>query len=185
MSIRIQARELGLIAVVLVIVLVVGTFLLLKPMVQRNRALQADLQARQKELGEAVALVDRLADLRRENDVHEARLRTGNESTAELIAKLNRLAQTAGVNLTNTKPSEPKQVEFYRELKVEIWFEGDISPVVRFLYSLMSDSGVLDLRQLTVNPKPGSDTELRCNADIVSIYLPEQARERRDPSLST
>jgi Tfp pilus assembly protein PilO len=102
-----------------------------------------------------------------------------------MIAKMNRLAQTAGVNVTYTEPKEPKEIDFYRELQIEIRFEGDIGSVVRFLYSLMSDAGILDLRQLTIRPKQGSDEDLSCSADVYSVFVTESRRGTREPSEST
>ena len=185
MSIRIGQREQLIAAVVLLAAVLLGSLLVLRPMVARARVLRSQVLAKETELQAAQDLVGRLAELRRDNEVLQARLGVGTVSTADMIGKLNRLAQTAGVNVTNTKPSEAKEIEFYHELKIEIWFEGDIGSVVRFCYSLMSDSGVLDVRQFTARPKQGSDDVLSCSADVFSVFVTEPRRGNREPPAST
>lgn len=185
MSLRLGPREQLIAAIVALAAVILGCLLFLRPMIERARLLRAEVVAREAELRAGRELVDRLGDLRRDNEVFAVRLGTGTDSTSDMLGKLNRLAQTAGVNVTNTKPSDSKEIEFYRELKIEVWFEGDIGSVVRFLYSLMSDSGIVDVRQLTVRPKQGSDNILSCSADLFSVSAAESRRGVREPAVST
>ncbi len=176
---KLSPREQVLSIVAGVLVVGFGSLLLLRPLVARVRGVDEQVRRREVELQTARAIVGRLDAIRKEYEIHQARLHAGRDTTSDLISVLTRLADTSGVDIVNTRPSEPKTLDFYRELKIAITFEGSISPVVRFLYGLLADEGILDVRRLLIGRKPGAVDLLRCEADVVSVFAPKGKETRQ------
>ena len=86
MRIRIGQREQLIAAAVLLAVVLFGSLLVLRPTIARARVLRSQVRAKETELQSARELVGRLNELRRENEVFEARLGVGTVSYTHLRA---------------------------------------------------------------------------------------------------
>ena len=64
------------------------------------------------------------------------------EKTTSMLSEIENLAKKSGVSLVDIKPQPSKNVDFYKELIIEVNAQGSMRDLVRFLHDL-HDSPVL------------------------------------------
>ncbi len=60
------------------------------------------------------------------------------ENVSNMLAEIEGLARTAGVNLVDIKPQVSKQFDFYKEYAAEVTIEGQMEQIIVFLHKLGS-----------------------------------------------
>jgi hypothetical protein len=87
---------------------------------------------------------------------------------AELLRKVRRLADENRVITTRITPGEEQSTGDLYEQALECSWQGDLEPLVRFLYAVQVAGATLDIRQMTVTPSRGE--MLKGNVKIFFAY---------------
>lgn len=164
----------GLLALAAALLVVVEIWvLLLRPPVERYRALRAGNEALERM---AATQRDREGDLRRveaEIAALETRLQgnlpglTTEQMVVALVARLDRLARRHGVTLAGVKPGERKQVLMFDEVSFDIKAMGTYIPLVAWLNDLQAELGPLVVTRFEIRagaPDKPLDMELKIAA---------------------
>ncbi|MCB1069207.1 MAG: hypothetical protein H7A43_00560 [Verrucomicrobia bacterium] len=72
--------------------------------------------------------------------------------TAELLKQIKRLADENQLVLARIEPGEEDVVGDLHEVQINCAWEGELEPLVRFLYAVQLQGATLDIRQLTISP---------------------------------
>lgn len=128
-------------------------------------------RAAQRLLDEQPAVDARLAEVRRQLP----RYPPGQDVTAEMLRLLERTAKENGLVLLRQEPVPESTMGQLFKVTINCTWEGELEPLVRFLYALQNQSVILDVRQLSINPKPGQRGQLQGTFALDCTYSREVA----------
>ena len=98
--------------------------------------------------------------------------------TADMLIKVEGLANTAGLTLTRREPQKEKRHGDIGSLDIKCNWEGSLDALVHFLFALRQDHGMLDLGQLYI--KSESKGVLKGTFTINCSYVRRQP-QAKDP----
>ncbi len=147
-------RELILAWVTGVVVLFLPTwFFFMAPRLEETRdtldkqtETQADLEQEQRLADQANVWQGKLAELLTTLTVYP----DDQDVTADMLIKVEGIANTAGLTLTRREPQKEKRHGDIGSLDIKCSWEGSLDALVHFLFALRQDHGMLDLGQLYI-----------------------------------
>ncbi len=182
---RPTARETGLAAAAGFILLTAATVRWARPRVAEWRELARERETHRLRQREYAHLAGSRPDLDRRLSALRQKLPAypvGRDVTAELLRTLERKAGEHGLVLLRRDASKERTVEDLREQTIACQWEGDLSQLVRFLFSLQTGEGLLDVSQLTVAPAPSGGGRLRGTFTVEFAYTRTSAPPAADPA---
>lgn len=165
-------RERFLLVTTIGAVVVGGTYLLASPLTRSWRSINSELETRRKELGMVNSTIARKPGWQQEYDQLRASVRQGTERfnmTSDVLKKIEDVGTAAGVIIVSRRPLPVVDKEVYRELPVQCSIETTLDSLVKFLHALQTGSGLMNVEQLQVLPKPDNPTILRCEIQIRAL----------------
>ena len=186
---NLSPREMMLVWLTLAAVLLGGSFWLGEPMYQdwkEQRAARSTLHDRQR-------LAERLLEQKVEIQERWDSLKSAMPSypldldvTSQLLRNLQQTADKQGLNLVRVEPDEEVSVGDLYEVSITCSWEGSLDALVKFLYDVQAESGMVDIRQITVTPTRGQDGRLKGNMVVDYAYsrsspTPESAPAVEEP----
>ena len=93
------------------------------------------------------------------------------ENVSNMLAEIESLARTAGVNLIDIKPQASKQVDFYKEYVAEVTIEGHMEQIVVFLHKLNSPPQLLRAVKLHLGLRQKESSALKASMLVTSISM--------------
>jgi Tfp pilus assembly protein PilO len=93
---------------------------------------------------------------------------------SEFLTELGRVAQETNVHIKTMNPRPLKDLDFFKELSVEIDMEANLGNLVRFLYEMRKSSVVLVANRLRLKPKSERSALLEGHLVISTIFLKEK-----------
>jgi hypothetical protein len=164
-------RDFTMVMIMLAVLLLGFTYLLGEPMIRQWREAKITLER----LNRDRAIAERLLSARGtwETRLSEARSslpRYGMQDKveAELLLQVRRLADENRVVTTRTSPSAEENIGDLYEQAIEVSWEAELEPLVRFLYAVQVAGATLDIRQMTMTPAQGD--KLKGNMKIFFAY---------------
>jgi hypothetical protein len=170
---RLNAREIRLAAITLVVVLGWLSVVLVKPRLtqwreaqdQRNELVQ-ERALLQRLIQQEGGLNQRLEALRGNMPVYPVNV----DVTAQLLRRLQEKADQSNVLLLRREPEPERPVRDLFELTITCSYEADLSGLVRFLYALQTPGDMIDVRQLNITPVQGKAERLRGTVTVDFAY---------------
>jgi hypothetical protein len=126
--------------------------------------LERDRAVAQRILNTRVDLEDRITALRSTLPVYAENEQVG----AELLQRVRRLADENGVITTRITPDAERNIGDIYEQSIELTWEAELEPLVRFLYAVQVAGATLDIRLMTIAPSQGD--RLKGNLKIFFAY---------------
>jgi Tfp pilus assembly protein PilO len=102
----------------------------------------------------------------------QAKLPLSGES--EFLTELGRVAEETNVHIETMNPRPFRDLDFFKELSVEIDMEANLGNLVRFLYQMRKSSVVLVANRLRLKPKSERSALLKGHLVISTIFLKEK-----------
>ncbi|MEI9476843.1 MAG: type 4a pilus biogenesis protein PilO [Deltaproteobacteria bacterium] len=93
------------------------------------------------------------------------------ENVSNMLAEIESLARTAGVNLVDIKPQTSKQIDFYREYAAEVIIEGQMEQIVAFLHKLNSSVQLLRAVKLRLGMKQKDSSIVKASMLVTNISM--------------
>lgn len=93
------------------------------------------------------------------------------ENVSNILAEIEGLAHTAGVNLVDIKPQASKQVDFYTEYSAEVTVEGSMEQIIAFLHKLNSSAQLLRAVKLRFGMKQKESSVVRAFMLVTNISM--------------
>ena len=156
---RLSQRELVLGWVTAVVLVSAVLFVALKPQIEKwrrtreaQRVISDEILRDQRLVKKAPVWQKKLEDLQKDLPQHPK----NKDVTADVLIKLDKLAKRHDVRLLRRDPSPEKTHEgLFYELPVTCSWEATDSAIVHFLFDLQTKSGMMDIKQLRIQPKGG------------------------------
>lgn len=168
---NVSNREMILIWLTLAAVLLGGTFWLGEPMwdgLKEARQTRSSLRDRERL---ALRLMDREGDIQ----TRWNRLRSQMKNyplemkvTSEVLKQIQQTANKHDLILANRDPGEEENVGDLYEFSVKVGWRGELSALVKFLYDLQTESGMVDVSE--INIRPTKDGQLEGNMTVEYAY---------------
>ena len=175
-----SSREMVLAWLTLVAILLGGSFWLGEPMFKEWK----DQRAARSSLNDRQRLAERLLEQKSDIQARWETLRStmpsyttapGVPVTSQLLKKLQQTAQKQSLNLTRVEPDEEVSVGDLYEVSIGCGWEGNLDALVKFLYEVQAESGMVDVRQITVTPARGDGGMLKGNMTVDYAYTRSKA----------
>jgi Tfp pilus assembly protein PilO len=93
------------------------------------------------------------------------------ENVSNILAEIEGLTRTAGVNLVDIKPQASKQVDFYKEYAMEVTIEGSMEEIVAFLHKLNSSPQLLRAVKLHLGVRQKESSAVRASMLVTNISM--------------
>ncbi len=174
---KLSAREISLGWATTAVVLLGVTYWLGAPKLAEWKALlarQADLEREvvlaERLLGQKQNFVDRLAVVREKLPQYTE----DKKVMAELLRKLDQPARDSGLELLRRVPMEEEAVHgnLY-EVSIRCDWQGELDPLVRFLYEIQLQGANMDISKLNVSPSDSEPDKLKGSFTIDCAYTRE------------
>lgn len=177
---RMSDRELFLATVTGAILLLGGSYLVVKPKWDQMKLVREEQAQLRRE-------VDQYRDLALQRDKWNKEMESVKGMLAKYpaeqamdvvwLSKMDGKARAHGVNITRRRAGEEKQVGDVYELPVECseW-DGSLAGLAHFLFDLQTEGAMFDVRQLTVRQVRGSG-QLRGGFTLYCAYIKEGTKK--------
>jgi Tfp pilus assembly protein PilO len=83
------------------------------------------------------------------------------ETIGGLLAEIEELAGKTGLALVNVRPKPATKVEVGKQYPVDIEFDTEMGPLMRFIHGLHSSKHLLRVSQLRLDPKAGAGSPVK------------------------
>lgn len=165
-------RERTLLAVTVGVVVIGGNWLLFTPLTNRWRKVNSEIKKQRELLDGMRATLKRQPEWQEQYDKLQAKMGSSAEhfaTTTDVVKKIEEVATTAGVLMSNRRPMAIVEKDVYRELPVQCSFEATIDSLVKFLQGMQTGSGFIIIDQLRIQPRPDSSGILKCDIQIRAL----------------
>ncbi len=110
------------------------------------------------------------------NSIKDVKLKSSDEEeTASLLTQIETIARNSGVRIVDMKPQSTKDRGFYKQFRVEVKVESNMSALTRFMYDTVNSDQILKLERLQINAKGGGSDLLVATINVTKIAVPELA----------
>ncbi len=164
-------RDFSMVMIMIAVLLLGLTYLLGDPMIRRWREASSARATLERDRGMAARVLknrpeyeEKLVNLRATLPTYGINEAVG----ATLLLKVRQLAQENGFNTKNIVPEAEKQIGNLYELPVDVSWEAELEPLVRFLYAVQIAGATLDIRTMSISP--AQDNVLKGNLKIFFAY---------------
>lgn len=164
-------RDFSMVMIMVAVLLLGFTYLLAAPMLTQWREAKTTRARLDRDRG----IAERLLNSRGEWETRLAEARStlpryGMTETvgADLLRQVRRLADENRVVTTRMSPGEEENIGDLYEQSIEVTWEAELEPLVRFLYAVQVAGATLDIRQMTMTPSQGE--MLKGNLKIFFAY---------------
>lgn len=170
---NLSSREWMLLGLTCLAVLIGGTFWLGEPMLQQlneRREQRSTLRDREKI---AAYLLDQRDEIASRWDAIRSRMPMYPENldvTSQLLKDLQRSADQFNLALLRVEPDDEENVGDLYEVSIQCSWEGTLDSLVKFLYKVQEESGMVDTRQLTITPTRSGVRMLKGNMVVDYAY---------------
>jgi hypothetical protein len=93
------------------------------------------------------------------------------ETIGGLLAEIEELARKAELTLVNVRPKPATKIDVGKQYPVEIEFETQMGPLIRFIHGLHSSTYLLRVSQLRLDPKAGRGPQVKVSLSISKTVI--------------
>jgi len=168
---KLNPREQTLLLVIAGLVVLMATYAAAATLRERWGERSRKIQSRQRELAAMQAAIrNRPQWLARVEELRQGLRRQQQfEQMSDLLKHLEDTGKTAGIVISARRPMPPVEHGDYRELAVQCSFEASIQSLVQFLFALQTETGLLNVEQLQVAPRPDNVSILRGDIQLRAV----------------
>jgi Tfp pilus assembly protein PilO len=170
-----RKEKIGLFVAVVVVFLAILDRLVLAPIKERIQQINQQIQVNEKQLVMGLRNLEQKEVVTNEYKKYARYLKdagSDEERIAAMLSEIENLAKKSGVSLVDTKPSQPKDTNFFKEYAIEVKAEGTMETLMIFLYQLNSSSQLLRAERLRLNLKDKDSITVEASILITKFLLP-------------
>jgi len=93
------------------------------------------------------------------------------ENVSNMLAEIEGVARTTGVDLVDIKPQDSKQADYYKEYAAEVTIEGRMDQIVAFLHKLNHSPQLLRAVKLRLGMKQKESSAVRASILVTNISM--------------
>ena len=83
------------------------------------------------------------------------------ETIGGVLAEIEELARRTGLVLVNVRPKPATKIDVGKQYPVEIEFETEMTPLIKFIHGLHGSKHLLRVSQLRLDPKDGRGPQIK------------------------
>ncbi len=174
----ISRRELFLGLATLLLLVVGGTYILGRPLLEKLSIADKQTQTLDEKNRFAARLINQKPDALQQLDELRAGLPKYDAQrpvTAELLKKIKQMADENQLTISRLQPDREAVVGDLSEVAIDCQWEGTLEALTRFLYAVQIQGAILDIRQLGVAPMQGAAGRLKGNFTVHCAFSREGA----------
>lgn len=152
----------------------IGYIFILEPLSKKYVGLNQEIHTKQIRLAKSERLVKEKDVITRGYKKYSQLLTTSGseeEEMAVVLSEIEKTGKAAGIYMSDVKPQRVKEMDFYRELLVEIKFQATMQTLAQFIYNLENSGSLLKVKRLQINIKGGGAASIEGNLQISRIFL--------------
>lgn len=164
-------REKLLIITTGIVLFVVLSFFVGKPLINAWKETSAQYDSKKQERELVRATLERQPELEKKYDELVKKSNTANRPAAvpDVLQTLDQIAREAGVTVRSQTPEPPRDKGGFTEVAVNYSMDATIETLVKFLYSVRTAQDLLDVTELKVTQNPANPSILRTDVRLVSL----------------
>ena len=185
---NVSQRELTMGMVTLALVVLGGTYMLGRPMLQKWGAAGAIRQRMAEENKFSTRLINQREDAVKHLDELRGTLpkyRPDQPVTAELLKLIKKTADENQLVLSRLEPDKESQVGDLSEVAIDCQWDGSLEALTHFLYAVQVQGAILDIRQLNVSPMQGAAGRLKGNFSVFCAFSRQMMEAATAPATTT
>ena len=105
------------------------------------------------------------------SSAYASTVRSPEEAIGGLLAEIEELARKAGLTLVNVRPKPATKIDVGTQYPVELEFETEMSPLIKFIHGLHSSNHLVRVSQLRLDPKGGRGPQVKVYLLITKTVL--------------
>jgi Tfp pilus assembly protein PilO len=173
---RMSVREKAGIAIAAIAVFIVFVDrFIVDPMTARMNQISREIKASEGDLRVAMELVKQKGAVSAEYKKYSAYVRksgSDEEEQTKMLGEIEELARKSGVSIASMKPVAPKTVDFHKRYEVELEVDGEMEPVINFLYQLSNSPQLLRTERMSLNPKEKDSSIVKSKINVTKVVMP-------------
>src|SRR3989338_6023733 len=125
--------------------------LIVSPIRNRIQQINRNIQVSEKQLAHDLRNVhqqDHIAEEFKKYVGYVQRSGSDEEEVSKILGEIESLSRQSDIYLADMKPQTPKNIDFYKEYTIEIEVEGEMIPMMKFLYQLNTSPQLLRIKKL-------------------------------------
>jgi Tfp pilus assembly protein PilO len=170
-----KKEKAGVIAACVIIAAVFVDRAVIHPMGAKLRRIGQEIAFSEKKLNHDLRNIHNKELIESEYAKYKNSIRKGaasdEENVSNMLAEIEGLARTAGVNLVDIKPQASKQIDFYKEYAAEVTIEGQMEQIITFLHKLNSSAQLLRAVKLRLGMKQKESSFVRASMLVTHISM--------------
>ena len=170
MKIQPSQREKLLTITAGVVLFIVLSFFIWKPLIATWRTTAQQYESKKLELENVHATLAKQPELEKKYiDLIKSNKTSPPSEVPDVLQRVEQIARDAGVTVRSRNPQQPRDKGGFTEVAVEYSMEASIETLVSFLYSVRTAQDMLDVTELKVTPTPANASILRADVRLVSL----------------
>lgn len=173
---RMSVREKAGIAIAAVVVFVVFVDrFIAAPMTARMNQINRDIKASEGDLRVAMELVRQKDSVSSEYKKYSAYVKqagSDEEEQNKMLGEIEELARKSGVSIASMKSIAPVISGSHKKYEAELEIDGEMEPVVGFLYKLSNSPQLLRTEKMSLNPKEKDSSVVRAKISVTKVVMP-------------
>jgi Tfp pilus assembly protein PilO len=173
---NISRRELVMGMSTLALVVLGGTYILGRPLLQKWSNAGTQRQRLADENKFSARLINQRGESVQQLDALRGALpkyRPNQPVTAELLKLIKRTADENQLALSRLEPDKESQVGDLSEVAIDCQWDGTLEALTHFLYAVQVQGAILDIRQLNISPMQGAAGRLKGNLTVFCAFSRE------------
>ena len=173
---KMTGREKALLyAAITVFIIMITDLLILHPILSHIKVLEGKINAKSQAIQRDMRILSFKESILKEYIRYEKYLDTGVQTQQEIIArllkKLENIAATHKIKITNVMPGEIEEKPIYKIYKTTLDFEGSLQDTLLFMDELEAAEYLFDILRYSMEPKNKSGQVLKVNMDVTRILI--------------
>ncbi len=147
------------------------------PINNRLQDIDRDISINEKALEVNLRTLSQRDDVKRVYDktvLHIRHSGSDEEEASRLHGIIVDLANSASVDIVDTKPQPPNKKGIVDEYSYEAELEGDMASIIRFLYNINTSNQLLRAQKITLKPKRRNSDIVRATVTITKVLVPSE-----------
>lgn len=153
-------REKWLLYITITVVIGSAAFnFLAAPLLGKNDALNKEITGNKAKLKKYMRLLSQKEYIQSKYSKLISGLNLSNEGQNRLVgimSELENLANLAGIRIIDLRPESDRNIDLYKEIRIDLRTEGAIEDYFKFIYDIENSLSLLRIKRFQLNAKPNT-----------------------------
>jgi len=156
-----------------IIIFSFGFNIIIEPILTRNENINKEINMTRVKLKKYLQLLSEKEYIQNKfNKFSVSFKHSGSEENpfVNALADIESLAKASNIRIVDIRPQNPKNLELYKEILIDLRTEGDIESYLKFVYNIENSLSLLRIKKIQLNAKPNTQS-LEGSLSISQISL--------------